>query len=446
MRANRGTVGYLLVVKWDRFSRDATGALSMIRTLDELGVEVQAVEQPIDRNVPEQFMMLAIYVAAPEVENRRRSLATKRGMSQAMREGRYCNRVPKGYRRDRDEHDLAVIVPDEDAQYILRGFEIAARTDLPLEEIRRRLAEDGFKCSKNQFTLLLRNPLYAGKILIPAWRDEPEELVDGLHEAIVSETLFQRVQQRFEADRYGRKQRGRKGSYKVTPELVLRGHLMCADCKGLLTGSASRGNGGRYLYYFCHHCGQQRFRAEVANAEAGHYLNQIAIAPEVAALYEDVVEDLARDEKSARTRKVAKLRQGIEAMEEKLFRTVEAFVEGQIAPDSYGRLKGKYQDQLNRLRLELESLDEMAGGFVEQLRFAVKLLSNLGLVYRKADYRGKHALLGSIFPEKLVYRDDRFRTSPESEIIALLGGKTHKMKNADRPATTGVLKGSPGRR
>jgi len=86
-----------------------------------------------------------------------------------MREGRYCNRVPKGYCRTRDERDRAVIVPDEEeAEHIRRAFELAARTDLPLEEIRRQVAENGFKCSKNQFTLLLRNPIYAGKILIPA--------------------------------------------------------------------------------------------------------------------------------------------------------------------------------------------------------------------------------------------------------------------------------------
>ncbi|GIV03536.1 MAG: hypothetical protein KatS3mg015_2366 [Fimbriimonadales bacterium] len=286
IRANRSSVDTLLVVKWDRFSRDATGALGMIRTLDELGVEVQAVEQPIDRNVPEQLMMLAIYVAAPEVENRRRSLATKRGMRQAMREGRYCNRVPKGYRRTRDEHDRTVIVPDEEeAAYIRRAFELAARTDLPLEEIRRRLVEDGFECSKNQFTLLLRNPLYAGKILIPAWRDEPEELVEGLHEALVSERIFQQVQRRFEVDRYGRKQRGKQGTFKLKPELVLRGHLLCAECGELLTGSGSKGNGGRYWYYHCHHCNGQRFRADDANREVVRYLNEVAVAPEVAVLY-----------------------------------------------------------------------------------------------------------------------------------------------------------------
>lgn len=159
-------------------------------------------------------------------------------------------------------------------------------------------------------------------------------------------------------DRYGRRQRGKKGTFKLKPELVLRGHLLCAECSELLTGSGSKGNGERYWYYHCHHCNGQRFRADDANVEIVRYLNEIAVAPEVAVLYGGIVEDLARDEKTARARKVAKLRQAISELEEKLFRADEAFVEGQIAPDSYQRLKGKYQDILNRLRFELETLGE----------------------------------------------------------------------------------------
>ena len=143
-------------------------------------------------------MMLAIYVAAPAVENRRRSLATKAGMRRAMREGRYCNVPPKGYTRSYDEHRRMLIVPSGDAPFVREAFALVARhTDWPLDQVRRQLNERGFRCSKNQFTLLLRNPLYAGKIHLPAWRDEPEELVDGLHEALVSLATFERVQARF---------------------------------------------------------------------------------------------------------------------------------------------------------------------------------------------------------------------------------------------------------
>ncbi len=243
IKANRNAVDMLLVAKWDRFSRDATGALGMIRALEELGVRVQAAEQPVDLSVPEQMLMLAIYVAAPEVENRRRSLATKAGMRRAMREGRYCNVPPKGYARSYDESRKMLIVPSEDAPFVREAFEMAAhRPDLPMEEIRRRLWKKGFRCSKNQFTLMLRNPLYAGKIHLPAWRDELEERVDGLHEALVGEVLFERVQARF---RQGLGQ-GRK--IKLREELILRGHLHCSACREPLTGSASRGRSKRYWY------------------------------------------------------------------------------------------------------------------------------------------------------------------------------------------------------
>ena len=143
LKARRGEVHRLLFVKWDRFSRNATDALQMIRALDELGVVPQAIEQPIDRNVPEQLIMLAIYVATPEVENRRRSLATKQGLRRAMKEGRWTTRVPTGYKRSRDANDKPILLLDDNAELVREAFALAAQTLLPIAEIRRRLAEKG---------------------------------------------------------------------------------------------------------------------------------------------------------------------------------------------------------------------------------------------------------------------------------------------------------------
>ncbi|MCF0048942.1 recombinase family protein [Dyadobacter sp. LJ53] len=60
--------------KWDRFSRNAGDAYQMINMLRKPGAEPQAIEQPLDLSVPENKMMLAFYLAAPEVENDRRAL------------------------------------------------------------------------------------------------------------------------------------------------------------------------------------------------------------------------------------------------------------------------------------------------------------------------------------------------------------------------------------
>jgi hypothetical protein len=55
----------------------------MINTLRKLGVKPQAIEQPLDLQIPENKMMLAFYLAAPEVENDRRSLNVIHGMRRA---------------------------------------------------------------------------------------------------------------------------------------------------------------------------------------------------------------------------------------------------------------------------------------------------------------------------------------------------------------------------
>ena len=79
----------ILFTKWDRFSRNAGDAYQMISTLTKLGIEPQAVEQPLDLSIPENKMMLAIYLAAPEVENDRRALNTFYGMRRARKEGAF---------------------------------------------------------------------------------------------------------------------------------------------------------------------------------------------------------------------------------------------------------------------------------------------------------------------------------------------------------------------
>ena len=82
-RGNKTNI--ILFTKWDRFGRDAYQMISM---LTKSGVEPQAIEQPLDLSIPENKMMLAIYLAAPEVENDRRALNTFYGMRRAKKEGR----------------------------------------------------------------------------------------------------------------------------------------------------------------------------------------------------------------------------------------------------------------------------------------------------------------------------------------------------------------------
>ena len=50
------------------------------------------------------------------------------------------------------------------------------------------------KCSKNNFWVAIRNPVYCGKIFIPKYKDEESCFVKGSHEPIISEALYYQVQ------------------------------------------------------------------------------------------------------------------------------------------------------------------------------------------------------------------------------------------------------------
>jgi site-specific DNA recombinase len=87
LRTQKNEIGLILFAKWDRFSRNARGAYQMISQLRKFGVEPYAIEQPLDFSIPENKMMLAFYLAAPEVENDRRALNTFLAMRRAKKEG-----------------------------------------------------------------------------------------------------------------------------------------------------------------------------------------------------------------------------------------------------------------------------------------------------------------------------------------------------------------------
>ena len=116
----------MLFTTWDRFSRNTTDAYEMIRRLNKLGIEPQAIEQPIDYKIPEMKAMLAIYLALPEIDNDRRSMKIKGGIRGAWKAGRWTHTAPIGYKNSRDENNKPLIVPNEKATYIKYIFNKAS--------------------------------------------------------------------------------------------------------------------------------------------------------------------------------------------------------------------------------------------------------------------------------------------------------------------------------
>lgn len=150
-----------------------------------------------------------------------------------------------------------------------------------IEELWRKLNKEGLKSGRNSFWMLLRNKGYIGKVLVPAYKDEPAHWVDGIHEAIIDDDTFHTVQDILD---------DRKKKLPIRDEFPLRGYLTCPQCKRTLTASASIGRaGGKFFYYHCSNGCKERHKAlDINNNFVGH-LKEYNNSPKYMELFAEIL-------------------------------------------------------------------------------------------------------------------------------------------------------------
>ncbi len=280
LKRHKKQIQYLLVTKWCRFSRDVANTILMNRELQAYGTRVITLDDGEESDNPASFLLTMLNMTLPEIDNRIRSRNTRAGILRALKEGFYpYGGSPKGYAKDRTSQKTPLLIPGELAPLVKEAFEVFATGAFPIEDVRKASWKNGLKLQRSQFGQMLRNPVYMGKIYVPESENEPARLVNGVHEAIVPEDLFLKVQKilnkRMETNTH------LCAKEKLRDELPLRGHLKCPQCGKNWTGSISSGNGGKYPYYHCEKGCKARASGAIAHEQLFQYLNTLQPPPEI---------------------------------------------------------------------------------------------------------------------------------------------------------------------
>lgn len=413
----------LLCVRWDRFSRNDEESLRMIGHLKKLGIEARTLENYYDLTVPENLLPFFINLVLPQVDNERRSLNTKRGMRQAMKEGRWTGKCPLGYHWDRRDN-RPLIVPDQKTAPLVREiFEKFSTGAYTASEMQRLLVKSGLKYGKSYIFKMLRNPVYIGKVRIKAWKDEPGKVVIGLHAALIPEETFNKVQQIFER----RKPKNTRQS-KANENLPLRGHLVCRICGGNLTGSASRGKSGkRFFYYHCQSKCKERFRADKANILFVSYLKSFQIREDVLKLYYRILEDVFRENEVSRESNKNKIESEIEEFKLKKQKAQDKLLEDKIDQQTFDEINQRCNEKIKLLEFQLSELNVNNSEFMIQLKYSFSLLGNLWYYFEKASLEIKSKLVCSIFPDKIIIDGEIYRTPKVNEVLRFLTNNINEL-------------------
>ena len=408
---------FVLFTKWDRFSRNTGDAYQMINTLRKFGVDPQAIEQPLDMTIPESKMMLAVYLAAPEVENDRRALNVFHGMRRAKKEGRWMATAPKGYVNKTTEDGKKYITPKEPEATILKWvFEEISQAQLAIDQIRQEANRKGLKIGRAQFWDLIHNPIYCGKIYIPPYRNEEGSFAQGLHDPIISERLFFEVQNLIN----GRKRKSGFTKIKARDSFPLRGYLLCPDCHRSLTASTSSGRSKKYSYYHRLTPCKCRFHADTTNEKFHQHLTSFVPCGDFTDLLELAIAQSYQLQHAQRfASRKATLTQ-LDAVNLRLRHARELLADQKIEPDDFRELKADCQQKIELLEAQLESNPVTHNNSSTLLKKAIKTLTQIDSLYQNGTVEEKRQIIGSIFPEKLVFDGNSFRTARLNEVVRLI--------------------------
>ncbi len=420
IKKQRNTVDLFLITKWDRFSRNFAEAYRMIGVLKKLGVEVQAIEQPLDMEIPESKIMLAIYLTAPEVENDRRALNTLHGMRRAKKEGRYLGIAPRGYSNGRDAENKPILVPNKDMATVKWCFEEMSREIFDIQTLWRMARQKGLKVQKSQFWSMLRNPVYCGKVFIAAYKNEPAHCVAGIHPPIISEHLFNEVQDVLR----GRRRKVRiDAKHHITENLPLRGFLICKNCGQPLTGSGSKGNGGVYYYYHCmtaRKC-NERFRASEANEAFIRVLQTIAVNGDVLCAYAAKVHKALEKGQTSDKSEIVTIDDAISKIGNRLQNARTLLLDGELSMTDYNEIKTNLLGEQQALTARKHNLQQKPKITEDYMKAGGDILANIATRFAAANSEGKKKIIGSIFPGKLIFQENKVRTTEPNVILELIG-------------------------
>ena len=208
---------------------------------------------------------------------------------------------------------------------------------------------------------------------------------------------------------------------KRREELPLRGFLACSKCGETLTGSASRGRlGKRYFYYHCNHCCKERYSALNANKLFEKILESFKVGSSFQKLYQEILMTKLISEGVDYKQEQRKIQKQLEVEKKRLENLQDMLADQEICSQDYKEMKTRYTKNITDLNKQLTKIKMSQKGIKSFLNSGLDLLQNLSKAYKNSSVELKQRIIGSIFPEKLVFDKTQCRTHKINEAISLI--------------------------
>ena len=419
----RGVLKYMLVYRWDRLGRDVGEAFILIKRFAEIGIEINCPDNWVDHASTSWPIFLSIQFGLAQVESLKIGERTKDGIYAANSAGIFTGKCPPGYVREvsnriqRNGKREKRLVPDGNAPVVRKIFRLYADGHCTKQDLFRQHSEQlGVK--RSAFFAMFANTIYAGYMILKPYRSNPSRRVKCTHEPLISEELYDRIQERGYQEQNPR-QFGNKGKLAGQENFFfLKGVLKCHVSGQNLSAYQVRKKSGKTYYYY------ERVQQNTSriNALDAHRVVDMAIkemTPD-SLFMKDLKREIRvylKEQSQADEQEIRKLDREIGRLEDRLKKIGEDYADDLIAAADFNELSNRFRIELakasaRRSKLDYSLQEELA------LRLQVaEVLESISGIYRQADYEQKRRILKALFPEGFSIKNERVRTRRLNSLI-----------------------------
>ncbi|MCA9325176.1 recombinase family protein [Candidatus Saccharibacteria bacterium] len=343
-----------------------------------------------------------------QFDNEVRTFRTTEGMKKRLEQGGWPHDAPIGYLKSRTAQGITSITPDPEMAPKLKTFletfatgqyTVRQATDLGYElGIRTKKGE---KRTWQTVENTLKNPIYAG--LIQSKYTNGKRF-PGLHKAIISLETFEKNQRILT----GKTRFQIKNDDQDYP--LRRDFLMCAYCKRFVTGSAPRGNGGRYPRYGCMYCKSSKLggkkvskSSDEVHKEFRYILSRIRYREGRVKLFKQVVLTRWCDEYDDALKSAYEINKEIETLKKERAATIRKFTRDQISYKDKEEVVNQIDKDIADWNDKKIEADTYANEREKIIDMAMLFIKDPSEFWNRAPVQIQKRVQHTIFPEGLEY-------------------------------------------
>ncbi len=376
-----GAASGLIIHKIDRSARNLKDWADLGSLIDS-GIEVHFANESLDLKSRGGRLSADIQavVAADYIRNLREE--TRKGIYGRLKQGLYPFPARVGY-LDAGKGKAKEIDPVQ-APLVRQAFELYASGSYALDALVEAMYERGLrnnsgsKISRNGLVCILKNPFYMGLIRI----DTIGELFVGVHQPIVSKSLFDDVRDVFAGKRL------RKNNKLF---FIFRRLIACRACQNLLIAEMQKGN----VYYRCHtqQCPQKTIREEAIENKLLETFERLQLSVEEYELLKIEAERYQKEEPKRIEALKKQLLMELSNIETRLAKLADAYVDEVFDRETYFIKKNELIIRQRELNEKLQSVMTENAEIINRLQEFLELAKSACSSYELGNSEQKREMV-----------------------------------------------------